>query len=145
MVFLTLFASLFFVFSLVSGRLERTVLTAPIVFAAMGMLMFFVHAPIVRAGFNASIFLSLAELGLVLLLFTDASQTELVGLRNVESLSDHDCDRHAFHARVEADVFAASTARHLLRTSEFRFGLFLAYRIGVVDRLFAAAPIWTPH
>jgi sodium/hydrogen antiporter len=87
MVLLTLFASLFFVFSLVSGRLERTVLTAPIVFTAMGMLMFFVHAPIVRAGFNASIFLSLAELGLVLLLFTDASQTELVGLRNVESLS----------------------------------------------------------
>jgi hypothetical protein len=27
----------------------------------------------------------------------------------------------------------------------FGFGLFLAYQIGVVDRLFAAASIWTPH
>ena len=27
----------------------------------------------------------------------------------------------------------------------FCFGLFLAYQIGVVDRLFGTAPIWTPH
>jgi high-affinity nickel-transport protein len=27
----------------------------------------------------------------------------------------------------------------------FGFGLFLAYHIGIVDRLFAAAPIWIPH
>jgi hypothetical protein len=27
----------------------------------------------------------------------------------------------------------------------FGFGLFLAYQIGIVDRLFDAAPIWTPH
>jgi hypothetical protein len=27
----------------------------------------------------------------------------------------------------------------------FGFGLFLAYQIGIVDRLFAAAPIWNPH
>jgi ABC-type nickel/cobalt efflux system permease component RcnA len=27
----------------------------------------------------------------------------------------------------------------------FSFGLFLAYQIGVVDRLFSSAPIWTPH
>jgi high-affinity nickel-transport protein len=27
----------------------------------------------------------------------------------------------------------------------FVFGLFLAYRIGVVDRLFYGAPVWTPH
>src|SRR5262249_12287110 len=87
MVLLAIFASLFFVFSLISGRLERTILTATIVFTATGMLMFFVHAPIVKAGFNATVFLSLAEIGLVLLLFTDASQTKLVGLRNVESLS----------------------------------------------------------
>jgi len=87
MVLLAIFASLFFVFSLISGRLERTILTAPIVFTATGMLMFFVHAPIVKAGFNATVFLSLAEMVLVLLLFTDASQTKLVGLRNVESLS----------------------------------------------------------
>jgi high-affinity nickel-transport protein len=27
----------------------------------------------------------------------------------------------------------------------FGFGLFLAYRIGIVDRLFASGPIWMPH
>lgn len=27
----------------------------------------------------------------------------------------------------------------------FGFGLFLAYQIGIVDRLFVAAPIWIPH
>jgi hypothetical protein len=27
----------------------------------------------------------------------------------------------------------------------FCFGLFLAYQVGIVDRLFAAAPIWIPH
>jgi high-affinity nickel-transport protein len=27
----------------------------------------------------------------------------------------------------------------------FGFGLFLAYRIGVIDQLFGAAPIWSPH
>jgi high-affinity nickel-transport protein len=27
----------------------------------------------------------------------------------------------------------------------FGFGIFLAYRIGVVDRLFGGVPIWTPH
>jgi len=27
----------------------------------------------------------------------------------------------------------------------FGFGLFLVYQIGIVDRLFSAAPIWTPH
>ena len=27
----------------------------------------------------------------------------------------------------------------------FGFGLFLAYQVGIVDRLFDAAPIWTPH
>jgi hypothetical protein len=27
----------------------------------------------------------------------------------------------------------------------FGFGLFLAYQIGVVDKLFGAAPMWIPH
>ena len=24
-------------------------------------------------------------------------------------------------------------------------GLFLAYQVGIIDRLFAAAPVWIPH
>ncbi len=83
---LTIFVSLFFVFSLVSGRLERTILTPPIVFTVAGMLMSSSLPSIQKAGFNANVFLSLAELGLVLLLFTDASRTKLVILRSVGSL-----------------------------------------------------------
>jgi sodium/hydrogen antiporter len=86
MILLAIFVSLFFLFSLVSRRLERTILTAPIVFTVAGMLMFSVLPSILKAGFNASVFLSLAEVGLVLLLFTDASRTKLVILRSVGSL-----------------------------------------------------------
>jgi sodium/hydrogen antiporter len=86
MVPLILFVSLIFVFSLVSGRLERTVFTPPIVFTAAGMLMFPVLPWIMRAGFNAKIFLHLAEIGLVLLLFTDASRTGLDILRSIGNL-----------------------------------------------------------
>ena len=60
--------------------------TAPIAFTAAGMLMFFVLPWIQRAGFNANVFLRLAEIGLVLLLFTDASRTELGILRSIGSL-----------------------------------------------------------
>ena len=60
--------------------------TAPIAFTAAGMLMFFVLPWIQRAGFNANVFLRLAEIGLVLLLFTDASRTKLGILRSIGSL-----------------------------------------------------------
>jgi NhaP-type Na+/H+ or K+/H+ antiporter len=86
MVVLAIFVALFFVFSLVSGRLERTVLTPPIVFTVAGILMFPVLPSMVEAGFSRGAFLGLAEVGLVLLLFTDASQTDLVILRSVGSL-----------------------------------------------------------
>ena len=60
--------------------------TAPIAFTAAGMLMFFVLPWLQRAGFNANVFLRLAEIGLVLLLFTDASRTELGILQSIGSL-----------------------------------------------------------
>ncbi|MGA7869609.1 MAG: cation:proton antiporter [Candidatus Binatus sp.] len=86
MVLLAIFVSLFFFFSLVSRRLERTILTAPVVFTVAGMLMSSALPSILKAGFNASVFLGLAEVGLVLLLFTDASQTKLAILRSVGNL-----------------------------------------------------------
>jgi len=85
-ILLTTFVSLVFVFSLVSELLERTIVTAPIVFTVAGMLMFSALPSILKAGFNANVFLDLSEVGLVLLLFTDASQTKLVSLRSVGSL-----------------------------------------------------------
>jgi NhaP-type Na+/H+ or K+/H+ antiporter len=86
MALLAIFVSLFFTFSLVSARLERTIFTAPIVFTIAGMIMSPALPLLREAGINATIFLALAELGLVLLLFTDASQTSLRMIKNIGSL-----------------------------------------------------------
>ena len=86
MIPLTIFASVLFPYSLVSRRLERTVLTAPIVFTVAGMLLYRVTPAVMQAGVNSQVFLRLAEVGLVLLLFTDASRTNLKVLRSIETL-----------------------------------------------------------
>ena len=76
MIYLAIFILLLFGYALVSRRLEQTVLTAPIVFTIAGMLMYPILPKLLEAGFNANVFLRLAEIGLVLLLFTDASRTD---------------------------------------------------------------------
>jgi sodium/hydrogen antiporter len=86
MIPLAVFVSLLLFYSLVSRRLERTVFTAPIVFTAAGMLMVPALPAILRAGLNVEVFLRLAETGLVLLLFTDASRADLRVLRNIRNL-----------------------------------------------------------
>lgn len=81
MLIITTFLLLIFSYSLVSRRLERTVVTAPIVFTAAGALL--VLAPEAeRALFlDRSAFLLIAEVGLVLTLFTDASRISRQALR----------------------------------------------------------------
>jgi NhaP-type Na+/H+ or K+/H+ antiporter len=86
MIYLAIFILLLFGYALVSRRLEQTVLTAPIVFTIAGMLMYPVLPKLLEAGFNANVFLRLAEIGLVLLLFTDASRTDFKLLRSIGNL-----------------------------------------------------------
>ena len=83
MIPLATFVSLLFLYSLLSRRLERTIVTAPIVFTVAGMLMFPALQGILRAGFTANAALRIAEVGLVMLLFTDASRTDLNVLRSI--------------------------------------------------------------
>jgi NhaP-type Na+/H+ or K+/H+ antiporter len=83
--FLPVFIGLLFAYSLVSARLEKTVVTAPIVFTLAGIALFAVFQPSDQR-MNSGVFLSLAEIGLVLLLFTDASRTDLRILRNIRAL-----------------------------------------------------------
>ena len=80
------FIVVLFGYALVSQRLEQTVLTAPMVFTLAGMIMFPFLPDLLQAGFNANLFLHIAELGLVMLLFTDASRTDFASLRNIKSL-----------------------------------------------------------
>jgi sodium/hydrogen antiporter len=83
---LMVFLSLLFAYSLVSRRLEQSVFTAPMLFTAAGMLLYRMMPAVQRAGVNSSVFLRAAEIGLVLLLFTDASQTDLWILKNLNNL-----------------------------------------------------------
>jgi NhaP-type Na+/H+ or K+/H+ antiporter len=85
-VLFALFLALVFAHSLFSARLERTVVSAPIVFTAAGMLASLVLGETqgFRRGHDA--FLAVAEIGLVLLLFTDASRTDRKVLRDIRNL-----------------------------------------------------------
>ncbi len=86
MIPLALFVSLLFLYSLVSQRLERTIVTAPIFFTAAGALLSPVLQRILGTAVNSEIFLGIAEVGLVMLLFTDASRTDLNVLRSIRNL-----------------------------------------------------------
>ena len=66
-----------FAYSLVSSRLERTVFTAPILFTAAGALLALSTDALNAAELDRHGLLLVAELGLVMLLFTDASRVSL--------------------------------------------------------------------
>jgi NhaP-type Na+/H+ or K+/H+ antiporter len=77
MITLADFASLFLFYSLISQALERTLITPPIRFTLAGILPSLTAPSIRDAWVNADILFRLAEVGLVLLLFADASRTNL--------------------------------------------------------------------
>jgi sodium/hydrogen antiporter len=87
MLVVAVFVAVVFVYSLLSGRLERTVLTAPILFTAAGALLASV-SPEALAEFSLDRkgFLLVAELGLVMTLFHDSTQIRLASLKGSESL-----------------------------------------------------------
>jgi NhaP-type Na+/H+ or K+/H+ antiporter len=83
---LAVFVALVFLHSLVSARLERTALTPPIVFTLAGLAILALLPDLSWAEGRRGVFLHVAEVGLVLLLFTDASRTDLAALRRVHGL-----------------------------------------------------------
>lgn len=87
MISVSILVSFFFFYSLVSRRLEQTIVTAPIVFTVAGMLMLPALPLIQKFAVNAGVLSWLAEIGLVLLLFTDASRTSLTVLRSIGTLA----------------------------------------------------------
>ena len=86
MTLLAIFVALLFLHSLFSGWLERTVVTAPIVFTAAGILIVLIAPHMRDLQIDQPIVLHIAEIGLVLLLFTDASRTDLRVLKNIRNL-----------------------------------------------------------
>ena len=80
------FVALVFLYSLVSRRLERTPLTAPVLFTAAGLLIPALLPELRSRQADPKLFLQIAEVGLVMLLFTDASRVDLRLLRGMRSL-----------------------------------------------------------
>jgi NhaP-type Na+/H+ or K+/H+ antiporter len=69
------FAAIVFVFALVSRRVERLDVTAPMAFIAAGML--FGAAHLFNASINNEVLLLIGSIALVLVLFTDASRINI--------------------------------------------------------------------
>jgi sodium/hydrogen antiporter len=82
---LAFFIALLFAYSLASGLLAKTPFTAPILFTLAGILVFPAAGSLLGKAELHS-FLTLAEIGLVLLLFTDASRTNLKLLNHIRQL-----------------------------------------------------------
>ena len=80
------FVSLVFLYSLVSRRLEQTVVTAPIVFTCAGILVFLLRSASTELELDRKAFLLIAEIGLVMTLFTDATRVDLPSLGNNSNL-----------------------------------------------------------
>jgi len=86
MIIIVVFVALVFLYSLVSRRLEHTVVTAPIVFTSGGILLILAMQGFQEFGIQQAIILKLAELGLVMLLFTDATHINLKTLWSRKNL-----------------------------------------------------------
>lgn len=83
---ITIFILLVFLFSLVSGRLKKTSITGPMVFTFAGMAVTTLRPELGGVHGNWEVFLKVAETGLVLLLFADASRTDLTRLKRIRNL-----------------------------------------------------------
>ena len=81
MILILFFTFLVFLYSLFSKKLEKTVVTAPILFCAAGMLILLYNPVKEEIGVDMKTLLKLAEVGLVMTLFTDASHVNRKILR----------------------------------------------------------------
>jgi predicted Kef-type K+ transport protein len=73
MILIVVFVLVVFLYSLVSRRLEHTVVTAPIVFTSAGILLILAMPGFQELDMQRESLPKLAEMGLVMLLFTDAT------------------------------------------------------------------------
>lgn len=88
MILPALFLFLVFVHGLFSRRIAGSILTEPILFTAAGMASAWFLPLSMEGAFERQTFLHVAELGLVLLLFTDASRTDLKALKSIRNLPE---------------------------------------------------------
>ena len=80
MIFVSVFVLTVFFYSLVSHRLERSVITAPIIFTLSGIALYRLPPAFSDPELKRQGFLLIAEIGLVMTLFTDAARINLKSL-----------------------------------------------------------------
>ncbi|MDG6256625.1 MAG: cation:proton antiporter [Methanomicrobiaceae archaeon] len=85
-IFLAAFVAVLFLFSLVSRRIEDTIITAPMVFLAAGLLLGPGGIDLVTLTAEREFVLLIAEIALVLTLFSDASRINLRALKGSRDL-----------------------------------------------------------
>jgi NhaP-type Na+/H+ or K+/H+ antiporter len=83
---LVAFVLLLFAYSLCSRRIERLAITAPMLFTLGGIALFAVIPDLPERDAGLRLMRTLSELALVLLLFTDASRSDLLVLRQIREL-----------------------------------------------------------
>jgi NhaP-type Na+/H+ or K+/H+ antiporter len=83
---LLVLSTVVFAFGLVSRRLEGTILTAPLVFVAAGVILGPAGLGIAEFALAEHTVLLLGEIALAIVLFTDAARTDLSALRQNEAL-----------------------------------------------------------
>jgi NhaP-type Na+/H+ or K+/H+ antiporter len=81
LIFLAAFVTVLFLYSLVSRRIEKTVITAPMVFVAAGLLLGPGGVDLVTLTAERPLVVLLAETALVLMLFSDASRINIRALK----------------------------------------------------------------
>jgi len=85
---LIIFTMALFVYSLLSHRIEGSIVTAPMIFVGIGLLVSPEGLNFLSAGADNEILLAFAEIALVLILFSDAARIDfrtLKGNRNIPS------------------------------------------------------------
>ena len=73
---IVIFLILIFFFTLISKRIEKTILTAPIIFTVAGIGVYLITPELAEVELHNHIVLLIAELTLALLLFTDATRID---------------------------------------------------------------------
>jgi NhaP-type Na+/H+ or K+/H+ antiporter len=83
MVVIAILAALIFLVSLISHRLERTIITPPMIFTAAGILLFLAFPEELAAPLSLKPVLTVTEIALAIVLFTDGTRIrirELIGV-----------------------------------------------------------------
>ena len=80
-----IFSIAIFIYSLISHRIEGSIVTAPMIFVGIGLLVSPEGLDFVAIGANSPLILMFAEIALVLILFSDAARIDITTLKGNRS------------------------------------------------------------